>query len=49
MLWTILMIVLAIWLVGLLLNVAGGFIHLLLIVAAVVLVYQLLTGRRTAA
>ena len=46
MLWTILAILLVLWLVGVLANVGGGLIHLLLLVAAVVLVFQLLTGRR---
>lgn len=46
MLWTILVILLVLWLVGLLSNVGGGLIHLLLVVAAVVLVINLVTGRR---
>lgn len=44
MLWTIIGIILAVWLVGLLLDVAGGFINLLLIVALVVLIIQLVRG-----
>jgi hypothetical protein len=47
MLWTILAIVLVLWLLGLIANVGGGLIHLLLVVAVVVLLIQLLTGRRT--
>jgi uncharacterized protein DUF5670 len=46
MLWTILVILLVLWLVGLLTHVGGGFIHLLLVVAVVVLVINLVTGRR---
>lgn len=46
MLWTILVILLVLWLIGLLSNVGGGFIHLLLVVAVVVLVINLVTGRR---
>lgn len=46
MLWTILVILLVLWLVGLLSNVGGGLIHLLLVIAAVVLVINLLSGRR---
>ncbi len=46
MLWTIFAILLVLWLVGLLANVGGGLIHLLLVVAAVVLIFNLLTGRR---
>jgi hypothetical protein len=46
MLWTILVILLVLWLVGLLTHVGGGLIHLLLVVAVVVLVINLVTGRR---
>ena len=49
MLWTILMVVLILWLLGLIANVGGGLIHLLLVVAAVILIIELLTGRRTVA
>ncbi len=45
-LWTMLVIVVIVWLVGLLLDIAGGFIHLLLIVALAILIYNLITGRR---
>jgi hypothetical protein len=45
-LWTILVIVLVIWLIGLIANIGGGLIHLLLIVALVILVFNLITGRR---
>lgn len=48
MLWTLFLIFLVLWLLGLMSGYAfGGFIHLLLVVAAVVLVFQLMTGRRT--
>jgi hypothetical protein len=47
MLWTIFTILLVLWLLGLVSGYAlGGFIHLLLVVAVVVLLFQLLTGRR---
>ena len=46
MIWTILVILLVLWLLGFIGNVAGGFIHLLLVVAAVVLVVKLVSGRR---
>jgi hypothetical protein len=46
MLWTILVILLVLWLIGLLSNVGGGLIHLLLVVAVVVLIINLVTGRR---
>jgi hypothetical protein len=47
MLWTIVVILLVLWAVGFLaLHVGGGLIHLLLVVAAVVLIYRLVTGQR---
>ncbi len=46
MLWTILVVLLVMWLLGFSLHVGGGLIHLLLVVALVVLVYNLVTGRR---
>jgi hypothetical protein len=45
MIWTILVILLVLWLLGLVFNVAGGLIHLLLVVALVVFVIGLLRGR----
>ena len=47
MLWTILVILLVLWLLGLIGGVGGGLIHLLLVIAAIVLIIQLVTGRRT--
>ena len=48
MLWTILVILLVLWLLGLVSGVTvGGFIHLLLLIALVIFVVNLLTGRRT--
>jgi hypothetical protein len=46
MLWTILVILLVLWLLGLIGSIGAGFVHLLLVIAAIVLAYQLLTGRR---
>ena len=46
MLWTILVILLVLWLIGLLSHVGGGLIHLLLVVAVVILIINLVTGRR---
>jgi hypothetical protein len=48
MLWTIIVILLILWLLGFSFHVAGGLIHLLLVVAVVVLIINLVTGRRTA-
>jgi Family of unknown function (DUF5670) len=47
MLWTILVILLVLWLLGFLGHVGGGMIHLLLVIAAIVLVINLVSGRRT--
>jgi hypothetical protein len=47
-LWTIFVILLVLWLLGFSFHVAGGLIHLLLVIALVVLVINLLSGRRTA-
>jgi len=47
MLWTILVILLVLWLLGFIGHVGGGLIHLLLVVAAIVLVINLISGRRT--
>ena len=47
MLWTIFVILLVLWLLGLVSSYTlGGFIHLLLIIAVIVLVIQLMQGRR---
>ena len=46
MLWTIFVILLILWLLGFGFHVAGSFIHLLLVVAVIVLVINLVTGRR---
>lgn len=46
MLWTIVAILLILWLLGFSFHIAGGLVHLLLVVALVVIVINLLTGRR---
>ena len=48
MLWTIFVILLILWLLGFSLHFGGSLIHLLLVVALVVLVINLLSGRRSA-
>jgi hypothetical protein len=46
-LWTIFVILLVLWLVGVVSSYTlGGFIHLLLLLALIVLILQLVTGRR---
>ena len=46
MLWTIVVILFVLWLLGFTLHVAGGLIHVLLVIALVVVVLRLLQGRR---
>jgi hypothetical protein len=46
MLWTILIVLLVLWLLGFSLHVGGSLVHLLLVVALVVLIFNLVTGRR---
>jgi hypothetical protein len=48
MLWTIFVVLLILWLLGFSLHVAGSLIHLLLVVALIVLVVNLVSGRRIA-
>ena len=46
MLWTIVVILLVLWLLGITLKVTSGLIHILLVIALVVIVFRLLSGRR---
>jgi hypothetical protein len=48
MLWTVFVVLAILWLLGFSLHVGGGLIHLLLVVALVVLVINLVSGRRSA-
>jgi Family of unknown function (DUF5670) len=49
MLWVIIIGLLVLWLAGFVLDVAGGLIHLLLVVAAIVFIFNLFGGRKSAA
>jgi hypothetical protein len=47
MLWTLFVVLLVLWLLGLVSSYTlGGFIHILLVLAVIALVFQLVTGRR---
>jgi hypothetical protein len=46
MLWTIFVILLVLWLLGFSLHVGGSLIHLLVVLAVVVLIFNLISGRR---
>ena len=45
--WTIFAILLVLWLLGWGFKVAGGFIHVLLVIAVIIAIINLATGRRT--
>jgi hypothetical protein len=48
MLWTLFVVLLVLWLLGVVSSYTmGGFIHILLVLALVALVFQLVSGRRT--
>ena len=47
MLYTILGILLVLWLLGFSMNVGGGLIHALLVIAVIVFLFNLLSGRRS--
>jgi hypothetical protein len=47
MLYTVVVVLLALWILGMVTAfTAGGLLHILLVLAVIVLVYQLVTGRR---
>jgi len=46
MLWTIFVILVILWLLGFSLKVGGGLIHILLVIALIVLIYNLIMRRR---
>jgi Family of unknown function (DUF5670) len=48
MLWTIVVLLAVLWLLGFSFHVGGGLIHLLLVLALVAVVFNLLSGRRLA-
>lgn len=46
LLWTVISILIVLWLVGFLMHVGGSLIHLLLVIALVLFIYNLVTGRQ---
>jgi hypothetical protein len=46
MLWTLIVLLLLFWLLGFAFDVAGGLIHVLLVIAAIVFLVSLIGGRR---
>lgn len=47
LLWTIAVILVVLWLIGLIVHIGGAFIHILLIVAVIVIVYNLIMHSRS--
>ena len=45
-LWTIIVVLFVLWLLGLVLKIGGGVIHLLLVIAVILVVWNLVQGRR---
>jgi 4-hydroxybenzoate polyprenyltransferase len=46
-LWTIVVILFVLWLIGLLVHIGGAFIHILLVVAVIILIYNLIMHSRS--
>jgi hypothetical protein len=47
MLWTIIVVLVVLWALGLITQIGGGLIHILLVLAVIVLVFNLIRGRRS--
>ena len=45
MLWTIIVILVLLWLFGFIAHIGGGLIHLILVIALIVFIFNVLTGR----
>ncbi len=45
MLWTIIVVLFILWLLGFSLHIGGGLIHIILVIAVIVLIFNLLSGR----
>ena len=46
LLWLIVVVLVVLWLLGFAFKIGGGIIHLLLVIAVIVVIYRLVTGRR---
>jgi hypothetical protein len=46
MLWTIFVVLVVLWLLGFTMHIGGGLIHILIVIAVIVLIYNLIAGRR---
>jgi hypothetical protein len=48
MLWTIFVVLVVLWLLGFTLHIGGGLIHILLVLGLILLIFNLVSGRRSA-
>lgn len=46
MLWTIIVILVILWLLGVVINIGGAFIHILIVAAIIIFIYNLITRNR---
>lgn len=46
MLWTVIAVLVVLWLLGFITQIGGGLVHLLLVIALIVFIYNMITGRR---
>ncbi len=46
LLWLIIVVLVILWLAGFVMHIGGGLIHLLIVIAVIVLIFQLVTGRK---
>ncbi|WP_019412605.1 lmo0937 family membrane protein [Paenisporosarcina sp. TG20] len=46
LIWMVIVVLLVIWLLGIVLKIGGALIHLILLIAGIVLIIQLITGKR---
>lgn len=46
MLWTLIGILLLFWILGFIFEIVGGLVHILLVVALIIFIYNMITGRK---
>jgi len=46
MIWTVVVILIVLWLLGFTLEIGGGLIHLLIVIALIVFIFNIISGRR---
>jgi hypothetical protein len=46
MLWTIIVVLIILWVLGFSFEIAGGLVHILLVIALIILIFRLITGRK---